>query len=217
MAQLLSCIGSHMLVAVRPLVRRRTGTSSSGKSTQVLHDFRGGTCRLQSWSKVMVHLVFFDNFTVPSPLPPYNVGSVRSKCPPWSNIVWGGRGEGQVWEKSRFYYRTGGDDENKANFQGVPYTFDQDCTSEFKCLKMSRWITHAKKSVTSHQYSCFMRILQCSCVTRDLFELPFVFLVDSMKRVFKPCKSPFQVPKHLIIILQFVLQYHTKASLLLYS
>ena len=129
----------------------------------------------------------------------------------------GGRGEGQVWEKSRFYYRTGGDDENKANFQGVPYTFDQDCTSEFKCLKMSRWITHAKKSVTSHQYSCFMRILQCSCVTRDLFELPFVFLVDSMKCVFKPCKSPFQVPKHLIIILQFVLQYHTKASLLLYS
>ena len=28
---------------------------------------------------------------------------------------------------------------------------------------MSRWITHAKKSVTSHQYFCFMCILQCSC------------------------------------------------------
>ena len=35
----------------------------------------------------------------PPPPPPYNVGSVRSKCPPWSNIVWGGRGEGQVWGK----------------------------------------------------------------------------------------------------------------------
>ena len=28
-----------------------------------------------------------------SPLPPYSVGSVRAKCPPRSNIVWG-RGEG---------------------------------------------------------------------------------------------------------------------------
>ena len=81
----------------------------------------------------MVPLAFLDDFTVPSPLPPYNVGSVRSKCPPWSNIdptLYGGRGECKFGEKSRFYHRTGGDNENKANFQGVPYTFDQDCSSK---------------------------------------------------------------------------------------
>ena len=81
---------------------------------------------LQSWSKVMVHLAFFDNFTVPSPLrplpplpppPPYNVGSVCSKCPPWSNIVWGGGGRAKVGKKSRFYHGTGGDNENKQTFK----------------------------------------------------------------------------------------------------
>ena len=85
---------------------------------------------LQSWSKVMVHLAFFDNFTIPPPPPLHNVGSVRSKCPPWSNIVWGGGGGGgraKFGKKSRFYHRTGGDNENKANL-GVPYTFDQDCS-----------------------------------------------------------------------------------------
>ena len=93
----------------------------------------------------MAHLAFLDNFTVPPPPPhpptppPYNVGSVRSKCPPWSNIVWGGGGRAKFGKKSRFYHRTGGDNENKANFQGVPYTFDQDCRlywniiSEGKC------------------------------------------------------------------------------------
>ena len=82
----------------------------------------------------MVHLAFFDNFTIPSPFPPYNVGSVRSKCPPWSNIVWGGGGGGRakLGKKSRFYHRTGGDSENIANFQGVPYTFDQDCSFPFR-------------------------------------------------------------------------------------
>ena len=79
----------------------------------------------------MVHLAFFDNFTVLSP-PPYNVGSVCSKCPPWSNIVWGGEGRAMFGKKSRFYHRTGGDNENKANFQGVPYTFDQDCSPPMK-------------------------------------------------------------------------------------
>ena len=74
----------------------------------------------------MVHLAFFDNFTVPSPLPPYNVGSVRSKCPPWSNIVWGGGGRAKFGKKSRFYYRTGGDNDNKAN------TFDQDSRLKHK-------------------------------------------------------------------------------------
>ena len=41
----------------------------------------------------------------------------------------GGGGRAKFGKKSRFYYRTEGDNENKANFQGVPYTFDQDCSS----------------------------------------------------------------------------------------
>ena len=77
----------------------------------------------------MVHLAFFDNFTVPSPLPPVQCWVSALKVSPLKQHCMGGRGNGQVWEKSRFYHRTGGDNENKANFQGVPYTFDQDCRS----------------------------------------------------------------------------------------
>ena len=32
-----------------------------------------------------------------------------------------------IGKKSRFHHRTGGDNENIANFQGAPFTFDQDC------------------------------------------------------------------------------------------
>ena len=71
-------------------------------------------------------LGLFWQFHHSSPLPPYNVGSVCSKCPPWSNIVWVGGGRAKFGKKSCFYHRTGGDNENIANFQGVPYTFDQD-------------------------------------------------------------------------------------------
>ena len=49
----------------------------------------------QSWSKVMVHLAFLTISPFLPPSPPYNVGSVRSKCSPWSNIVCGGEGGGE--------------------------------------------------------------------------------------------------------------------------
>ena len=35
---------------------------------------------LQSWSKVMVHLAFFDNFTIPSPLPPPPPHTILGQC-----------------------------------------------------------------------------------------------------------------------------------------
>ena len=76
------------------------------------------------------------------PPPPYNVGSVRSKCPPWSKHCMGGRGEGQVWEKSRFHHRTGGDNENIANFQGVPY----------RHILLTRIVTQCVR-VSQHRYS----------------------------------------------------------------
>ena len=63
--------------------------------------------KLQSWSKVMVHLAFFENSTVPSPLPPYNVGSVHSKCPPWSNIVWGEGGGPSLGKGAAFIIEQG--------------------------------------------------------------------------------------------------------------
>ena len=93
--------------------------------TPLLHRCLLLVSHLQSWSKVMVHLAILENFTIPSPLPQYNVGSVCSKCPPWSNIVWGGRGEGMVklskkakfGKKSRFYHRTGEDNEKKQIFK----------------------------------------------------------------------------------------------------
>ena len=88
--------------------------------------------KLQSWSKVMVHLAFFDNFTVPSPPPPpprTMLVQCAQSVPLEATLYGGGGGGGRAkfGKKSRFYYRTGGDNENKANFQGVPYTFDQDC------------------------------------------------------------------------------------------
>ena len=60
----------------------------------------------------MVHLAFFDNFTIPAPSPPpppppYNVGSVRSKCPPWSNIVWGEGGEPSLGKRAAFIFEQG--------------------------------------------------------------------------------------------------------------
>ena len=61
------------------------------------------------------------------PPPPYNVGSVHSKCPPWSNIIWGEGGGDHVLEVTRFIHQTRGDDVNIANLQGVPHiAFDQD-------------------------------------------------------------------------------------------
>ena len=82
----------------------------------------------------MVNLAFFDNLPIsPPPSPPYNVGSACPRCPPWSNIVWGeggrgGGGEGQGLEKEPLSSLNKGDDENTAHFQGVPYTFGQDCS-----------------------------------------------------------------------------------------
>ena len=89
---------------------------------------------LQSWSKVMVHLAFFDNFTIPSspPINPPFPNTMLGHCAqsvPFEATFYGGKGgEPSLVEKSRFRHRTGGDDENKANFQGVPHTFDQDCS-----------------------------------------------------------------------------------------
>ena len=76
----------------------------------------------------MVHLAFFDNFTVPSPLPPPPPDTVNAlKVSPLKQHCMGGGGRAKFGRKSIFYHRTGGDNENKPNFQGVPYTFDQDC------------------------------------------------------------------------------------------
>ena len=81
----------------------------------------------------MVHLAFFDNFTIPSPPPPpppiqYWVSAL--KVSPLKQHCMGAGGRAKFGKKSRFYHRRGGDNENKANFQGVPYTFDQDCSSK---------------------------------------------------------------------------------------
>ena len=84
----------------------------------------------------MVHLAFFDNFTVPSPLPPplpppptphTMLGHCAQSVPLEATLYGGGGGRAKFGKNNRFYHRTGGDNEIKANFQGVPYTFDQDC------------------------------------------------------------------------------------------
>ena len=98
--------------------------SSSGACTRLKKHTEKN---IQSWSKVMVHLAFFDNFTIPSPSPPHNVGSVRSKCPLWSNIVWGQRGRPSLGKRAAFIIKQGAILKT-ANFQSVPYTFDQDCS-----------------------------------------------------------------------------------------
>ena len=65
----------------------------------------------------MVRLAFlFDNFTIPPP------------------------------SESRFRHQAGGDDENIANFQGVPYTLDQDCSQSTRQLTsqtISQFITQS--------------------------------------------------------------------------
>ena len=53
---------------------------------------------IQSWSNPGHGTLGLNSQFHHSPPPPYNVGSVHSKCPPWSNIVWG-QAEGQVWGK----------------------------------------------------------------------------------------------------------------------
>ena len=48
---------------------------------------------------------------------------------PLEATLYGGEGGGpSLGKKSRFHHRTGGDNGNIANFQGVTYTFDQDCS-----------------------------------------------------------------------------------------
>ena len=69
----------------------------------------------------MVHLAFFDNFTVPSPPPPPPVQCWVSalKVSPLKQHCMGGGGRAKFGKKGGFDHRTGGDNENKANFQGV--------------------------------------------------------------------------------------------------
>ena len=93
-------------------------------------------------------LGLFWQFHHSSPLPPYNVGSVCSKCPPWSNIVWVGGGRAKFGKKSCFYHRTGGDNENIANFQGVPYTFDQDWSIQ---VQMYVTVAHCILQIVSYE------------------------------------------------------------------
>ena len=52
------------------------------------------TSDLQSWSKVMVHLAFFDNFTVPSPLSPHTMFGHCAQSVPLEATLYGGGGEG---------------------------------------------------------------------------------------------------------------------------
>ena len=87
----------------------------------------------------MVHLAFFDNFTVPCPLPPVQCWVSALKVSPLKQHCMGGGGRAKFGRKSRFYHRTGGDNENKANFQGVPYTFDPDCSLEHVTEMPSRF------------------------------------------------------------------------------
>ena len=69
---------------------------------------------------------------LPPPPPPFplkknNVESVCSKCPLWETL-YEGKGEGNISDLTRHsHHRTRSDDENIANFQSVPHTFDQDC------------------------------------------------------------------------------------------
>ena len=79
---------------------------------------------LQSWSKVMVHVAFFDNFTIP---PHIQCWVTIVKVSPLKQHCMGRGGRAKFGKKSHFRHWTGGDDENIANFQGVLYTFDQDC------------------------------------------------------------------------------------------
>ena len=85
----------------------------------------------------MVHLAFFDNFPISPPLPPIQCWISLPKVSPVKQHCMGGGGRAKFGKKNRFYHRTGGDNENKANFQGVPYTFDQDCSGKKKniCVK----------------------------------------------------------------------------------
>ena len=74
----------------------------------------------------MVHLAFFDNL---SQLPACLDEAILHGNALYISQVWG-QEEGPMAKKSRFRHRTGGSDENIASFQGVPYTFDQDCRLE---------------------------------------------------------------------------------------
>ena len=65
----------------------------------------------QSWPKVMVHLAFFDNFTILHPPPPHTMLNQCALSPPWSNIVWGRR-RAKFWKHSHFHHQTSGNDEN---------------------------------------------------------------------------------------------------------
>ena len=82
----------------------------------------------------MVHLAFFDNFTIPPPSSHTMLGRCAQSVPLEATLYGGeGGGEGaraKFGKKGRFYHRAGGDDENIATFQGVPYNFDQD----YSCL-----------------------------------------------------------------------------------
>ena len=82
---------------------------------------------LQSWSRVMVHMAFFDNFIIPSPLP-HTMLDQCTQSVPLEATSYGGRGGGdQVLEVTCFHHQTRGDDVNIANLQGVPHiAFDQD-------------------------------------------------------------------------------------------
>ena len=136
----------------------------------------------------------------PPPLPPYNVGSVCSKCPPWSNIVWGeGEGEGQVLEKEQLSSSNKGWwwKHTVANFQGVPHTFDQDCRLLAHCGCRSVWMNPyalwtiyvtRPQTLLNHCWVCCMFILNL-CLSGTGYLFPSFFELDQV--VFWTC--PYQL------------------------
>ena len=113
--------------AVQSLLEHRPAPSSRGQVTEhvegtsiigfdrvhaacfvsVLYHVCTISLNTQSWSKVMVHLAFFDNFTVPSPLPPVQCWVSALKVSPLKQHCMGGGGGPSLGKRAAFIIEQG--------------------------------------------------------------------------------------------------------------
>ena len=98
--------------------------------------------------------------TVPPflPLPPF----VSALSVPLEATFYGGGG-GPCLGKSRFHHRRGGDDESIANFQGVPYTCDQDCRLKIGLLHDSSELSRTDLKDVSYSRQPIRIVIDIGC------------------------------------------------------
>ena len=85
----------------------------------------------------------------PTPSFPIQCWVSALKVSPLNQHCMGGGGRAKVWERNRFHHRTGGLNENIANFQGVPWTLDQDCR-----LTNGNFVLPRIDNIISRTYIC---------------------------------------------------------------